>query len=231
QIIGVNTWPHISTTKLIEIGKKLYMSSDNNSSNSGSTSGNAAGQAGSQGHIDSKNSSGAAASPLLALFSSDATASVGTPQENTPIDLSGLLPVSGLSVSSSGSNMGTMTPLPLDPDIDQLMKSLGDNVDTSKVSDEDLDKLLGSISAGFSSSTPSAPVVSSVNSSEALAALSRDFGIDLSTPVGLRSSASGSLGDIASLSAGSSAFTPTPITHSSSAVVPGSTPMAAPATA
>ncbi|KAJ2396340.1 hypothetical protein GGI05_001169, partial [Coemansia sp. RSA 2603] len=207
------------------------MSSDNNSSNSGSTSGNAAGQAGSQGHIDSKNSSGAAASPLLALFSSDATASVGTPQENTPIDLSGLLPVSGLSVSSSGSNMGTMTPLPLDPDIDQLMKSLGDNVDTSKVSDEDLDKLLGSISAGFSSSTPSAPVVSSVNSSEALAALSRDFGIDLSTPVGLRSSASGSLGDIASLSAGSSAFTPTPITHSSSAVVPGSTPMAAPATA
>ncbi|KAJ2778166.1 hypothetical protein GGI15_004261, partial [Coemansia interrupta] len=208
------------------------MSSDNNnSSDSSSVSGNAAGQAVSQGNIDGSGSgTGVAASPLLALFGSDAAASVGTPQGTTPIDLSGLLPVSGLSGSSAGTT-GALTPLPLDADIDQLMKSLGDNVDTAKVSDEDLDKLLGSISASFSSSMPSAPAVSGVSGSEALAALSRDFGIDLSTPVGLRPSTSGPLGDMAGLSAGGSAFTPTPIVHSNSAMVSGSTPMAGPVAA
>ncbi|KAJ1724460.1 hypothetical protein LPJ53_001301 [Coemansia erecta] len=174
---------------------------------------------------------GAAASPLLALFGSDVAASVGTPQAGTPIDLSGLLPVSGLS-GSSGATTGALTPLPLDADIDQLMKSLGDNVDATKVSDEDLDKLLGSISAGFSSGMPSAPVASGSSGSDALAALSRDFGIDLSTPVAMRGSAAGGpLGDVAGLAAGGSAFTPTPIAHSNSAVVAGSTPVAGPATA
>ncbi|KAJ2515016.1 hypothetical protein H4217_005437, partial [Coemansia sp. RSA 1939] len=43
------------------------------------------------------------------------------------------------------------TALPIDADIDQLMRSLSDSVDTSHVSNEDIDKLLGSINVNFSS--------------------------------------------------------------------------------
>ncbi|KAJ2516207.1 hypothetical protein GGI11_003520 [Coemansia sp. RSA 2049] len=43
------------------------------------------------------------------------------------------------------------TALPIDTDIDQLMRSLSDSVDTSHVSNEDIDKLLGSINVNFPS--------------------------------------------------------------------------------
>ncbi|KAJ2759758.1 hypothetical protein H4S06_002073 [Coemansia sp. BCRC 34490] len=43
------------------------------------------------------------------------------------------------------------TALPIDADIDQLMRSLSDSVDTSHVSNEDIDKLLGSINVNFPS--------------------------------------------------------------------------------
>ncbi|KAJ2524435.1 hypothetical protein GGI11_000826, partial [Coemansia sp. RSA 2049] len=56
------------------------------------------------------------------------------------------------STNSSGNMMPpASTALPIDADIDQLMRSLSDSVDTSHVSNEDIDKLLGSINVNFSS--------------------------------------------------------------------------------
>ncbi|KAJ1862405.1 hypothetical protein LPJ57_006379, partial [Coemansia sp. RSA 486] len=97
------------------------------------------------------------------------------------------------------------------------MKSLGDSVDTSKVSDDDLDKLLGSINASFSTSMPLAAPVASIDDSDPLAALSRDLGIDLSTPVAMPSTPSASLGDGAALSASPSVFTPSGISAGAAA--------------
>ncbi|KAJ2883871.1 hypothetical protein FB639_002077, partial [Coemansia asiatica] len=108
------------------------------------------------------------------------------------LDLSSILPSANATSSSSG-NSASIASLPLDTDIDQLMKSLGDTVDTSKVSDDDLDKLLGSINASFATNIPLAASVASVDGTDPLAALSRDLGIDLSTPVAIPSTPTASL--------------------------------------
>ncbi|KAJ2758505.1 hypothetical protein IWQ56_005982, partial [Coemansia nantahalensis] len=101
-------------------------------------------------------------------------------------DLSSILP-GGRSLEGVGSSSAThsMVSIPIDTDIDQLVKSLGDSVDTSKVSDDDIDKLLGSINADFSASLalPSAPA-RAANSTDPLALLNHTFGIGLEPSAG-----------------------------------------------
>ncbi|KAJ2661416.1 hypothetical protein IWW48_002399 [Coemansia sp. RSA 1200] len=82
--------------------------------------------------------------------------------------------------------MPASTALPIDADIDQLMRSLSGSVDTSHVSNEDIDKLLGSINVNFPSDMV-IPGSSTGNGADndPLASLSRDLGIDLSTSVSL----------------------------------------------
>ncbi|KAJ2837850.1 hypothetical protein J3B02_006397, partial [Coemansia erecta] len=158
-------------------------------------------------------------SPLLSIFTSASNAvnisriqsqNLGMTSAQDTLDLSSILPSANATSSSSG-NSASIASLPLDTDIDQLMKSLGDTVDTSKVSDDDLDKLLGSINASFATNIPLAASVASVDGTDPLAALSRDLGIDLSTPVAIPSTPTASLGDAVTLSTGSSTFTPSGI--------------------
>ncbi|KAJ2710267.1 hypothetical protein H4R19_003834, partial [Coemansia spiralis] len=78
-----------------------------------------------------------------------------------------------------------LSSIPIDADIEQLVKSLGDSVDTSKVSDVDIDKLLGSLNADFSTSL-GLPSVSAgaANGADPLALLSHTFGIGLDSLAG-----------------------------------------------
>ncbi|KAJ1771349.1 hypothetical protein LPJ74_002389 [Coemansia sp. RSA 1843] len=120
--------------------------------------------------------------------STTAGAEASASPASSTLNFSSLLPTSG---SVAGTNTNTSlapapTALPIDADIDQLMKSLGDSVDTSKVSNEDIDKLLGSLNVNF----PPGMALPGTSTSRAadvdpLASLGRDLGIDLSTSVSL----------------------------------------------
>ncbi|KAJ2076972.1 hypothetical protein H4R24_005399 [Coemansia sp. RSA 988] len=61
-------------------------------------------------------------------------------------------PAGGIDLMSllTGSTPQVATTTPIDTDIDQLMRSLGGTIDTSRVSAADIDQLLGSISAEIS---------------------------------------------------------------------------------
>ncbi|KAJ2706930.1 hypothetical protein FB645_001225 [Coemansia sp. IMI 203386] len=200
------------------------MSINNNSGGGGGGNGSELGGLGNS-LPDANAGASSTESPLLSIFTSASNAvnssrvqnqALGMTGAQDTLDLSSILPAANVTSSGSG-NSASITSLPLDTDIDQLMKSLGDSVDTSKVSDDDLDKLLGSINASFSTSMPLAAPVASIDDSDPLAALSRDLGIDLSTPVAVPSTPSASLGDGAALSASPSVFTPSGISAGAAA--------------
>ncbi|KAJ1935848.1 hypothetical protein GGF37_005838, partial [Kickxella alabastrina] len=158
-------------------------------------------------------------SPLLSsIFSSMGGGNSGMlgsgVSTNDSLDLLSILPSSNNNNNNNNGSVNTLgiTPMPLDPDIDQLMKSLGDIKDAPKVTDDELNKLLGSINVSFSSSMPMGSNMSSVSDSDSLAALGRDLGIDLSSPVPMSTSTPlAAMGDGLSLSS----FTPS-MTHGAS---------------
>ncbi|KAJ2161574.1 hypothetical protein GGF46_001344 [Coemansia sp. RSA 552] len=93
---------------------------------------------------------------------------------------SGLEALAAASAGAQSGGASSSTPsMSLDSDIDQLMKSLSNSVDTTRVSDVDIDKLLGSISASFTADGSAAGMPVSTPDIDPLAALSRDLGIDL----------------------------------------------------
>ncbi|KAJ2406469.1 hypothetical protein GGI10_005206, partial [Coemansia sp. RSA 2530] len=105
---------------------------------------------------DAPSTSASTDSTLMTFLNSISGASMGTNSGALPshdiLDLSSILPVSGaqLQSTSNGGASNMITPLPLDADLDLIMRSLDDSVDVSKVSSDDIDKLLGSIGADFS---------------------------------------------------------------------------------
>ncbi|KAJ1752681.1 hypothetical protein LPJ79_001067 [Coemansia sp. RSA 1821] len=117
----------------------------------------------------------------------------------------------GNSNSGSTGNTSLATSAPIASDIDQLMRSLGDSVDTSKVSDDEINKLLGSINADFSSNLALPSTQTNTSENDPLAALGRDLGIDFKA---MGSTAPGAAGNITSRALGnadasaSSAFSP-----------------------
>ncbi|KAJ2815286.1 hypothetical protein GGI24_006104, partial [Coemansia furcata] len=78
-----------------------------------------------------------------------------------------------------------ITSLPLDADLDLIMRSLDDSADIPKVSSDDIDKLLGSINVDFSASGVRSGVSASAPNVDPLASLSLDLGLDLSAPASL----------------------------------------------
>ncbi|KAJ2452924.1 hypothetical protein EV183_002593 [Coemansia sp. RSA 2336] len=116
-------------------------------------------------------------------------------------DLSSTAGLSSVSATnSSGDNnsgstgaTGLTTAAPISSDIDQLMRSLSDSVDTSKVSDDELNKLLGSINADFSSNLALPSTQANASENDPLAALGRDLGIDFKS---MGSTAPGVAGNI-----------------------------------
>ncbi|KAJ1962326.1 hypothetical protein GGI12_002707, partial [Dipsacomyces acuminosporus] len=125
-------------------------------------------------------------SPLLSILSGlngAASAANSGPQaapSHESLDLSSILPSSHPTSGDSGTS-NSITSIPLDSDIDQLMKSLDSTVDTSKVSNDDIDKLLGSIGVSIPNNLSIPSVSSAAPGSDPLAALSRDLGIDLTS--------------------------------------------------
>lgn len=144
---------------------------------------------------DTSNASNATESPLLSILSSIGSSSNSSGGSGgQEFDLSSILSNGTLSATTAAtrsvglSASATTTSHPIDSDIDQLMKSLsgGGAVDTTgKVTNDDLDKILGSIGMGFSSGTPVAGLsTTSASNGDPLEALSRDFGIDLKPTAG-----------------------------------------------
>ncbi|KAJ2065619.1 hypothetical protein GGI17_000163 [Coemansia sp. S146] len=130
-------------------------------------------------------------STLMTFLNSISGASMGNSSAALPshdiLDLSSILPVSGshLQSTSNGGASNMITPLPLDADLDLIMRSLDDSVDVSKVSSEDIDKLLGSINVDFSANGGRSGVSTSASNVDSLASLSLDLGLNLSAPTSL----------------------------------------------
>ncbi|KAJ2699270.1 hypothetical protein H4218_002746 [Coemansia sp. IMI 209128] len=143
---------------------------------------------------DAPSTSASTDSTLMTFLNSISGASMGTNSGALPsrdiLDLSSILPVSGaqLQSTSNGGASNMITPLPLDADLDLIMRSLDDSVDVSKVSSDDIDKLLGSIGADFSTNGARTGVPVSATNVDPLASLSLDLGLDLSAPTSLPSS-------------------------------------------
>ncbi|KAJ2747831.1 hypothetical protein GGI20_000126 [Coemansia sp. BCRC 34301] len=134
-----------------------------------------------------------AESPLMTFLNSISGSSAGnTSSALSPhdvLDLSSILPASDAQLQGTANNgvSNMVTTLPLDADLDMIMRSLNDSVDVSKVSSDDIDKLLGSISVDFSSSGARPGASGSVSNIDPLASLSMDLGIDLSASMSLPS--------------------------------------------
>ncbi|KAJ2018052.1 hypothetical protein GGI06_002782, partial [Coemansia sp. S85] len=143
---------------------------------------------------DAPSTSASTDSTLMTFLNSISGASMGTNSGALPshdiLDLSSILPVSGaqLQSTSNGGASNMITPLPLDADLDLIMRSLDDSVDVSKVSSDDIDKLLGSIGADFSTNGVRTEVPVSATNVDPLASLSLDLGLDLNAPTSLPSS-------------------------------------------
>ncbi|KAJ2486226.1 hypothetical protein EV174_001246 [Coemansia sp. RSA 2320] len=135
-------------------------------------------------------------SPLLSFLSGISGASpssnITAPPSHDVLGFSPILSTSNGHVltSTTGGATSTITSLPLDAELDQLMKSLGGPVDATKVSSEDIDKLLGSINVDFSSGAALSGALVSSSSIDPLAAFSIDIGVDLKASVSLSSAVS-----------------------------------------
>ncbi|KAJ2778413.1 hypothetical protein H4R18_004605 [Coemansia javaensis] len=116
----------------------------------------------------------AAADASQILFSMSGGAANGL-AVSSELDLSSILPGS----RPLGSAPHSLAPIPMAADIDQLVRSLGDSVDTSKVSDDDINKLLGSINADFSAGLALPGVPAGIPGADSLGLLSRNLGIGL----------------------------------------------------
>ncbi|KAJ2892971.1 hypothetical protein IWW38_003023, partial [Coemansia aciculifera] len=128
-------------------------------------------------------------SPLISFLNSISGGSNSAAlSSHDMLDLSSILPSSSAQLQDTVSGApNVMTPLPLDADLDMLMRSLDDSSSVPKVSSDDIDKLLGGINVDFSSSGTRPIVSTNVSNIDPLASLGIDLGIDLSAPMSLPS--------------------------------------------